>query len=150
MITFKEATHQNLEAVIDLLANDELGKNRENNTRPLPSVYQEAFNRIMDDPNAFLIVGLYKDEIIAVAQLNILHYLTYQGGSRALIEGVRVHQNHRSQGVGKQLFEHVIKLAREKSCHLIQLTTDKSRPSAYQFYERLGFQPSHEGFKLHL
>ena len=27
----------------------------------------------------------------------------YQGGTRAQIEGVRVHKNYRSKGIGKQL-----------------------------------------------
>jgi len=32
----------------------------------------------------------------------------------------------------------------------VQLTTDKQRPDAHRFYERLGFVATHEGMKLSL
>lgn len=48
------------------------------------------------------------------------------------------------------MFEWVINRAKERKAHLLQLTTDKKRPGAIKFYENLGFNPSHEGMKLHL
>jgi len=33
---------------------------------------------------------------------------------------------------------------------MVQLTTNKLRPKAKQFYESLGFVASHEGMKFHL
>ena len=32
---------------------------------------------------------------------------------------------------------------------IIQLTTNKQRPDAVRFYEKLGFKTSHEGMKLY-
>ena len=43
-----------------------------------------------------------------------------------------------------------IERARAKGAHVLQLTTDKKRPDALLFYERLGFVASHEGMKFHL
>ena len=83
-------------------------------------------------------------------QLTFIPYLTYQGSKRALIEGVRVDSEHRSQGIGRLMISDAISRAREKGCHLVQLTTDKSRPEAKRFYESLGFVASHEGLKLSL
>jgi GNAT superfamily N-acetyltransferase len=40
--------------------------------------------------------------------------------------------------------------SRARGCALVQLTTDRARPDAHRFYERLGFVASHEGFKLEL
>ena len=40
--------------------------------------------------------------------------------------------------------------AREQGCGLVELTTDKSREDAHRFYDRLGFEPSHIGYKLKL
>ena len=82
--------------------------------------------------------------------LNFIQNLTYQGGMRAQIEGVRVHQDYQSQGIGKLLFQHLTSLAKNRNCHIVQLTTDKSRPQAFKFYQELGFVNSHQGFKLHL
>jgi len=47
------------------------------------------------------------------------------------------------------MFQWAIDHAKERNCHLIQLTTDKQRPDAIRFYESLGFQATHEGMKLH-
>ncbi|MGS0524115.1 GNAT family N-acetyltransferase [Zobellia nedashkovskayae] len=83
-------------------------------------------------------------------QLSYITYLTYQGGIRAQIEAVRVHEDYRSKGIGQQLFEWAIQRAKQKGAHVVQLTTDKKRPDALKFYEKLGFTASHEGMKLHL
>ena len=83
-------------------------------------------------------------------QLTFIPYLTHQGTWRALIEGVRVHNACRGQGIGKAMFEWAIERARQRGCRMVQLTTDKTRPDALRFYEQLGFVASHEGMKLHL
>ncbi len=33
-------------------------------------------------------------------------------------------------------------------CGLVQLTTDKTRTDAHRFYDRLGFEATHEGYKI--
>ena len=43
-----------------------------------------------------------------------------------------------------------IEEARRRHCRLVQLTSDKRRPDAHRFYERLGFVATHEGMKLQL
>lgn len=145
-----EASIADLDAIIHLLTDDPLGSTREQQSTNHNSDYLDAFHSISADKNAALIVGRDNDRVIAVAQINFIQNLTYQGGLRAQIEGVRVHQSYRSQGVGKTLFEHLISLAQQRGCHMVQLTTDKSRPDAFAFYQSLGFTNSHEGFKLHL
>ena len=53
-------------------------------------------------------------------------------------------------GFGKKIFRWAIKRAKDKGAHLVQLTTDKQRPDAIEFYKALGFKDSHIGMKLHL
>lgn len=89
-------------------------------------------------------------QIAGLFQLTFIPYLTYRGGWRALVEGVRVAAPLRSSGIGRLLFQWAIHRARERGCHLIQLTSDKARPDAIRFYESLGFVATHEGMKLHL
>jgi len=96
------------------------------------------------------VVAEIDGEPVGTLQLTFIPYLTYQGGWRALIEGVRVDAKIRSAGLGKAMVEHAIRRARERGCHLVQLTTDKARPEAKRFYETLGFVASHEGMKLPL
>ena len=87
--------------------------------------------------------------IIGTMQLSFIQYLTYQGGIRAQIEAVRVRKDYRGKGLGEEMFKWAIERAKERNAHLIQLTTDKKRPEALKFYEKLGFKASHEGMKLH-
>ena len=90
------------------------------------------------------------DRIVGTLQLSFIQYLTYRGGIRAQIEAVRIHEDQRGKGIGQKLFEWAIARAKERDAHVLQLTTDKDRPEALRFYEKLGFKASHEGMKLHI
>jgi GNAT superfamily N-acetyltransferase len=133
-----------------MLADDPLGAKREACATPLPDSYYAAFDAISRDPNNELLVAVHGGRLIGVLQLTFIPYLTYRGGWRALIEGVRVDGSMRSSGVGRKLIDRAIERARERGCHLVQLTSDKARPDAIRFYENIGFVASHEGLKLHL
>ena len=147
----RQAKIEDVPLIVEMLANDELGKLREDFQEPLPEKYYSAFKNIDNDPNQELVVILNEhDQVIGTLQLSFIQYLTYQGGIRAQIEAVRVHQNHRNKGVGKQLFQWAIKRSKERGAHVVQLTTDKKRPDALKFYKTLGFVDSHEGMKLHI
>ena len=147
---FRKATIEDIPQIINMIADDELGKLREDYKDPLPSVYYEAFHNIDNDSNQELIVIQDTDAtIIGTLQLSFIQYLTYQGGVRAQIEAVRIRKDKRGSGLGETLFKWAIQRAKDKNAHLLQLTTDKKRPEAFKFYEKLGFKASHEGMKLH-
>lgn len=147
---FREATTSDLTSIVALLADDPLGATRETPDESALTRYRSAFTAIDGDPNHQLLVVEVSGEVGAVLQLSFLPHLTYSGGWRAQVEGVRVSQALRSQGIGRALLEEAIARAKERGCHLIQLTTDRRRPEALRFYEALGFQSTHEGMKLHL
>jgi len=149
-ILFREATQTDLPCIIRLLADDKLGRDRESFEEPLPASYREAFDEIHESSANTLLVAELESQVVAVLQLTLIPYLTFQGGRRALIEGVRVDAEHRSQGIGRLLILEAIERAKQAGCHLVQLTTDKARPEAKAFYESLGFVASHEGLKLTL
>ncbi|MEL6986446.1 MAG: GNAT family N-acetyltransferase [Bacteroidota bacterium] len=148
-MNFRNASLEDLPEIIAMLADDKLGKQRENYTVPLPNEYINAFEIINSDPHQELIVVKLDQKIIGTMQLSFIQYLTYQGGIRAQIEAVRIKSSYRGKGYGKQFFEWAIERAKTKGAHLLQLTTDKKRPEAIKFYESLGFKASHEGMKLH-
>ena len=142
---------RDIPAIVNLIASDPLGKLRENRTEPLSQCYYNAFEHIAKDSNQMLIV-MENDtkEIIGTLQLTFIRYLTYQGGLRAQIEGVRIREDARGKQLGEKIIQWAIQKARDHKAHLVQLTTDKKRPKAVAFYRKLGFVPSHEGMKLHL
>ncbi len=149
-LVIRRATRADVEAIVRLLADDPLGSARERYQQPLPESYLQAFDAIDRDPQQELVVVDDGGEVVGTLQLTIIPYLTYQGGRRAQIEAVRVSAARRGAGLGERLCTWAIERARERGCHVVQLTTDKQRPDALRFYEKLGFVASHEGMKHHL
>lgn len=150
VINIRLATREDVSEIIRLLADDDIGNKRERYEDPLPKIYYTAFEVISSDKNSILAVAEIDDNIVGCLQLTYITYLTYQGGKRALIEGVRIDSKYRGKGVGKFMLNWAIAKSKEDNCHLVQLTTDKKRPEALEFYKQLGFIPSHEGLKLFL
>ena len=133
------------------MADDPLGATRECFENPLPVSYRKAFDLIDQDPNnELLVLENKRDGVLGVLQITYIPYLTYQGSWRALIEGVRIDKSKRGGGLGSMLVLGAIDRAKQNNCRLVQLTSDKARPEAIQFYEKLGFTASHEGLKLKL
>jgi GNAT superfamily N-acetyltransferase len=149
-LSFRLATRGDVPDIVRMLANDALGAKRETDSSPLPDSYYAAFEAISKDLNNELVLATLAGRTVGVLQLTFILYLTYRGSWRALIEGVRVDSSIRSSGVGRKLVEWAIERAKQRGCHMVQLTSDKARPDAMRFYENLGFVASHEGFKLHL
>jgi len=143
------ATEVHVPSVVKLLAQDPLGSKRESYSSPIPVQYLEAFQNIVNDENQHLMVLMDGDVVIGTFQLSFMQYLTYQGGTRAQIEAVRVLDSRRGDGLGRKMFEWAIEKSKSQGAHVLQLTTDKQRPEALKFYEQLGFKASHEGMKLH-
>lgn len=150
-MSIRKAIQNDLSVIVEMLANDKLGKTREDFKVPLPDHYIIAFEEIQADKNQELYVFENQNkEIIGTFQLSFLQYLTYKGGIRAQIEAVRIREDQRGKGIGEQMIKSAIERANERKAHVIQLTTDKKRDAALKFYEKLGFTSSHEGMKLHL
>jgi GNAT superfamily N-acetyltransferase len=149
-IAFRRAQVADLLAIVALLADDILGQQREDATSPPNPKYVDAFQAILADPNQLQMVATSGDEVIGTLQLTFIPGLSRTGAWRGQIEGVRIAAAHRGSGVGQQMFEWAIDQCRARGCDLVQLTTDKARPEAHRFYERLGFVGSHIGYKLML
>ena len=147
---FRRAKLGDLEDIIYLLADDELGKKREKLSVTIPSNYLDAFMRIDADPNQFLMVVESRDIIVGTCHLTLIPSLTFQGGLRMNVEAVRIASSYRGQGIGEWMINQVLLLARQEGCKIIQLTTNKERVDAKKFYEKLGFKSTHEGMKMYL
>ncbi|MEM8760501.1 MAG: GNAT family N-acetyltransferase [Pseudomonadota bacterium] len=144
----REATAADLPEITALLADDGLGRNRE---EPGDPVYAAAFARMQAQPGNIVLVATGPDgALLGCLQLTIIHGLSRRGMTRAQIEGVRIAASARGAGLGRQLMEAAIARARMAGCGLVQLTSDKRREDAHRFYNSLGFEATHEGLKLTL
>lgn len=149
-LIFRRANAADLEDIVALLADDELGRRREDPDPPLNPRYIDAFAAIDADRNQFLAVVEEGGEIVGCLQLSFIPGLSRLGLWRGQIESVRIASSRRGGGLGKRMFEWAIDECRKRGCEIVQLTTDKSRADARRFYEQLGFVASHEGMKLTL
>ncbi|TDO36333.1 ribosomal protein S18 acetylase RimI-like enzyme [Kribbella sp. VKM Ac-2527] len=147
-VVIRRAIRADLPGIIAMIADDQLGATRESVDDLTP--YEAAFEAIDADPNQLLVVADRNGEPIGTLQLTIIPGLSRRGSSRGLVEAVRVAASARGIGLGSTLMEWAIEESRNRGCALVQLTSDKSRTDAHRFYDRLGFENSHEGFKLKL
>jgi len=149
-LSFRPAVVSDLPGIVAMLADDELGRLREDPSTPLNPKYADSFAAIDRDPNQILAVVEDKGALVGCLQLTFVPGLSRLGMWRGQIESVRIATGNRGKGHGRKMFEWAIAECRRRGCGLVQLTTDKSRAEAYQFYESLGFTASHEGMKLTL
>ncbi|ANH39324.1 aminoalkylphosphonic acid N-acetyltransferase [Nocardioides dokdonensis FR1436] len=135
-------------ALVALLADDELGRQRETAD---PEPYLRAFARIDRSPDHLLVaVRAPEGTVVGTLHLVMLPDLSRGATLRLQVEAVRVATSVRDLGLGTALLEWVTGYARSHGAGLVQLTTDRAREDARRFYERLGYVPSHDGMKLHL
>jgi GNAT superfamily N-acetyltransferase len=147
--TIRRARREDIGAIVRMLADDQLGADRDDPRDLEP--YLHAFEQIDADPNQLLVVVVtFDDEAVGTLQLTVIPGLARRGALRGQVEAVRIHADHRGSGLGADLMRWAIDESRRRGCALVQLTSDVSRTDAHRFYERLGFVPSHTGFKLKL
>jgi GNAT superfamily N-acetyltransferase len=149
-IYFRLATRADLPSIVRMLADDELGSQRERYEDPLPESYYSAFEQINNDSNHGLIVAERNGEVIGTLHLMFLPSVSSQGGLCSQIESVRVDKRFQSQGIGSAMMKWTMERAKGRGAHVVQLTTHKTRLDAHRFYERLGFKGTHLGMKLSL
>ena len=148
---FRQARESDLPAIIAMLADDVLGRNREVVSDPVDERYRAAFAAIVADENQLLAVAVNADDQpVGCLQLTFIPGLSRSGMWRGQIESVRITETERGTGLGTRFIKWAIGVCRDRGCKLVQLTSDKSRADSIRFYERLGFMASHEGMKLTL
>jgi GNAT superfamily N-acetyltransferase len=149
-LIFRLATRADLPEIVRMLADDELGRQRERYENPLPDCYYAAFEQMDGNPSLELVIAEMDGRIVGTLQLIFIPSISFQGGLRAQVESVRVDRPLRGQGIGKQMMEWAVERARQRGAHVVQLTTHKTRIDAHRFYEQLGFNGSHLGMKISL
>ena len=146
-VHFRKAGSGDLDAVLGLLRDDILGAAREVDDM---AIYRAAFQKMEAEGNNHLIVGELKGRIVATYQITFISGLSLKAMRRAQLESVRVASDLRGQKIGAAMIEDAEARARAAGCSLMQLTMNASRDDTARFYQRLGFTPSHIGYKRDL
>ncbi|HID69905.1 MAG TPA: GNAT family N-acetyltransferase, partial [Desulfobacterales bacterium] len=104
-IIFREAVKEDIPCLVQMLADDALGENREDTSLSVNQNYMAAFHAIEQDLNNELTVAIDSGAVVGMLQLTFIPYLTHIGSWRCLIEGVRIHAEQRCNGLGMCFIE---------------------------------------------
>jgi GNAT superfamily N-acetyltransferase len=149
-LIFRRATEADIPMITGLLADDILGSSREATGAESYLQYLNAFRVIDADVNQFLLVVDDEAKIVGTLQLTFILGLAGRGLKRGQIEAVRVASDRRGEKIGEAMLNWALEKYRREQCGIVQLTTDKTRTEAHRFYDKLGFRPSHIGYKMKL
>jgi GNAT superfamily N-acetyltransferase len=150
-VTIRRATEDDLRRIVELIHLGAVGgRGTEDLGEPLPERYYRAFRDIETSGFAAVYVADADGSVVGTFSLAFLPNISNGGWPVAQIESVHVAEAWRSRGVGEQMLRRAIELSKAHGCKRLQLTSNKARSDAHRFYERLGFQKSHEGMKLAL
>ena len=148
-LIIEKAKLKNLRDLIYLLFDDDLGKQRENLSDKYINKYKKSFTKILNDSNNEIFIMILNDQIIGMMQLTFIPGLSMQGITRCKLNQSEL-KEYRDKGYGSKLINKGIEIAKINKCGLIQLTSNKKRQKATNFYKKLGFLTTHKSFKLDL
>lgn len=152
-LILRPARAEDVAGITALLVDDPVEAERTSRSgASLPARYAAAFAAVDSDPQHELIVVTAPDaeQVLATAHLIVIPGLSWQGMTRGQLQGFRVAEGLRGQGIGGQVLSWVTARARERGCGFLQVVKDKRRADASRFYAARGFQATHEGLKLWL
>ncbi|AFL51917.1 GNAT superfamily N-acetyltransferase [Sinorhizobium fredii] len=146
-IEIRKAEREDLPAIIGLFADDLLGGHGDTTEPEAFGVYLSAFEKITASAHQTLFVACIGDEVVGTFQTAVSTSLPGRGSSSLVIEAVQTREDMRGRGIGARMIRHAIAEARERGAAKVRLTSNAVRVDAHRFYERLGFERSHFGFK---
>ncbi|MFW8645370.1 GNAT family N-acetyltransferase [Rhizobium beringeri] len=149
-IVVRQASREDLPALVAMFAADALGGHGDTTEAEAFPDYLRAFAVIEASSDQTLYVAERGGEVVGTFQTMVTTSLTGRGSSAMIIEAVQTRADMRGQGIGAAMIEFAIAEAKRPRYQAVALTSNAVRRDAHRFYERLGFKPSHLGFKMAL
>ena len=112
--------------------------------------YLRAFEEVEGSPANHLFVAERAGVVLGTYQVTLIPGIAARGGRRAKLESVHVAPDSRALGIGALMIAAALGFAKEHGAGLIELSANTNRIDAHPFYRNLGFDQSHEGFKITL
>ena len=124
--------------------------------RPLPKtdIERENFEKLIkeffiDTKKKILVSEIDDTKIIGLVSIMFLSRLN-QNSLEMYIPELIIDKEYRNLGIGRQLINSCIVLAKNKKCHRIRLESANHRIDSHLFYKRMGFEKSAFSFTLNL
>ncbi len=149
-VAIRSAQRDDLPSILRLYGAGTLDPGQKQAPHVPSAAHQAALDAIQADPNNQLYVADVDGRVVGTFQLTFIRQLTYGGCLVAQVESVFVDPECRSRGVGASMMHFARAEAERRGALRLQLTSNLQRARAHRFYERLGYQATHTGMKLHL
>lgn len=105
--------------------------------------FERIYGEMMQRSDFYSVLIAQKgDEVLGVATLRFEDQLHHCEKIAEIME-FSVTATHRSCGIGSAIFEEACKLAKDKGCAQIEVSSNRVRERAHRFYERLGMLNTH-------
>lgn len=149
-LAIREAQERDIPALAAIYAADDIGSHGDTTDSAALDDYHHAFAVIAASPNETLYVVELDGEIVGTFQTVILNKLVGRGSVSMAIEAVQTRSDMRGQGIGAIMIGYCIDKAKKLDVGTVQLISNMARLDAHRFYERLGFERRHFGFRMKL
>lgn len=126
----RKARQEDTQAIASLLTQME---------HPTPeNLVAERLIQLINHPDHEIIVFELEEQVRAFMSIHFLPQIAYSGDF-AMVSYFAVDHNLRSQGLGREMEEHCVQLAKERKCDRIELHSSIRRVDAHRFYLRQGY-----------
>jgi len=143
---FRQAIRNDVAAIVAMIADDKLGKTREDFQIPLPNSYYNSFENIDANTNQELIVvESEKGEIIGTLHLDAVELrgvrdyknkiIGFIGVADQNLEMLFIHPNYRAKGIGKNLLQYSM-----SKLNVTKVDVNEQNEQAVGFYHHFGFK----------
>ncbi len=149
-ITIRQAREDDVQAIVAILASDDVGGHSDTTDAAAYADYLDAFRTLQQTPRETLYVAERDGVVVGTFQTLLTTTLSGRGSTSMIIEAVHTSPDSRGQGIGSAMIGFCLDEARRLGLRQVQLTSNAKRTDAHRFYERLGFAKSHFGFKYKL
>jgi len=110
--------------------------------------FKKAFEQNINNPDFIYLLAEIDGQSVGYVSCHGQHLLHHGGQFIGEIQELFVQPEFRNLGVGKQLIEHLILLAKQNGIVQLEVTSNNKRTDTHRFYERERFVQSHKKFTL--
>ena len=146
-ITIKEASKNDIPIILGLLY--ELGRPKPQKDSQVDSFRKLTKKYLTDSDKQILVAVLDDTRIVGMVSMIFLSRLNRDSLELYIPELVVV-KEYQNQGIGKQLINSCVVLAKKKNCHRIRLESGNQRIESHNFYKHLGFEQYAQSFTLNV
>ena len=137
-VVIRNASEKDIPILLGLLY--ELGRPEPEKDNDI-EIFERQATKYVSDSDKQILIAEHDGNVAGMVSIILLSRLN-QKNYEMYIPELIVTEDYQNQGIGKELINSCINLAKEKKCHRIRLESGNQRKESHQFYKNLGFEQS--------